>query len=251
MILRFSGCAQFEASLKGPRGCKIVMQSHEEPEFKSTHRVLVQCLGGVIVLALTVIVLLAAYPDVPPWFVRGGHIESEIERFGKVQTSFVTSTNSDETEFPYSNLSASQRDRWLYQAAIWLRPDTRSCLKVHQSDDTALDLSKFDWGSMYTESMLNVCLFRVMNSLQEPGHVVSWLRSQGFETGRLRKGTVLGKSVMGLNAGRTLHYERGPKWPTWGFTRWLTWSISHAETVGVTWSLEGRLISVDYGVTTL
>jgi hypothetical protein len=73
--------------------------------------------------------------------------------------------------------------RWSeFRSAIRSYPDVDPCLEEEQRGTAEPDLLAFDWNSIRREAAMEVCLFRVFQSLREPELIEAWVLRKGFRT---------------------------------------------------------------------
>ena len=73
--------------------------------------------------------------------------------------------------------------RWShFRRAIRTYPDVDPCLEEEQRGTAEPDLLAFDWNGIRYTAAIEVCLFRVFQSLREPDLIEAWLLQQGFRT---------------------------------------------------------------------
>lgn len=73
--------------------------------------------------------------------------------------------------------------RWSdFRRAIRTYPDVDPCLEEEQRGTAAPDLLAFDWNGIRYTAAIEVCLFRVFQSLREPELIEAWVLRQGFRT---------------------------------------------------------------------
>ena len=73
--------------------------------------------------------------------------------------------------------------RWSeFRRAIRDYPDVDPCLEEEQRGTAEPDLLAFDWNGIRRGAAMEVCLFRVFQTLREPDLIEAWLLRQGFRT---------------------------------------------------------------------
>lgn len=73
--------------------------------------------------------------------------------------------------------------RWShFRRAIRTYPDVDPCLEEEQRGTAAPDLLAFDWNGIRYTAAIEVCLFRVFQSLRDPELIEAWVLRQGFRT---------------------------------------------------------------------
>lgn len=69
-----------------------------------------------------------------------------------------------------------------YEAALTRFPSTQSCLLLTARKQNRWNLAEFDWSSMSNHHDIEVCLFRIADTLGEPEKMEEWFAVQGYET---------------------------------------------------------------------
>lgn len=98
---------------------------------------------------------------------------------------------STEKEFPFllsskrlrghkKNFSSSRYKS--YQQAIASWPDVRSCLIAAERKKEQPNILLFDWQQVHSTEEAEVCLFRVMSSLDDIDKAMKWFQAQGFDS---------------------------------------------------------------------
>ena len=68
-----------------------------------------------------------------------------------------------------------------YEHALSAFPSTESCLMESANAESRFDLIKVDWGRFQSHQDIEVCLFRIADSLGGPSEMVSWLKESEYE----------------------------------------------------------------------
>ena len=71
-------------------------------------------------------------------------------------------------------------EKWAYWNAIRKFPTLEKCL-LPEGQKT-LDVPKFNWSSMRTNTQVEVCLFHLAAKLKNPKEIMAWAEGQGFST---------------------------------------------------------------------
>lgn len=73
------------------------------------------------------------------------------------------------------------------KAALKRYPDVLSCLKSDEISKLAPDLRRVNWNSIRSDKDAEVCVFRMISSIQNPEVTKQWLAEMGFRVSRIRK----------------------------------------------------------------
>lgn len=71
--------------------------------------------------------------------------------------------------------------RWKqYSKALKEHPDTLSCLIKSERGNSIVNTLNFDWVEVDGGAEMDVCVFRVLDSIEDPILIADWFRYQGF-----------------------------------------------------------------------
>lgn len=153
-------------------------------------------------------------------------------------------------EIPFTHLSSQAQEpflflgkamdkthaRWKqYRKAIRRYPSVRECLEPSERRKEIPDIVKIDWKKLDQEEV-DVCVFRIARSLEDPELISDWLRLHGFHVGEISrmysasyKPRNPDEPVQQLQATWTLEQYRSV-WPSWvsrltGFDQVLNYSL--------------------------
>lgn len=145
------------------------------------------------------------------------------------------------------------------RAAIEEFPDVASCLKPDAIQNGVPDLDAIDWHKIRNDGDAKVCLFMIFEQLGDPESVNAWLGRMNFKpSGPFNDGGIsldqtryLGLEdsvltelrVISVTARHSLEGQY-PIFPTHGVWKYLRRFLSTAQSVGVLWLPDGRLIDV-------
>ena len=124
-------------------------------------------------------------------------------------------------------------------------PDVRSCLNGTELASKKPDLTNFNWAAMTQEPYIDVCLFRVMDSLNSPEAGQLWFESQGLNS-KIYSTKYLGKELIqttGTNFTRTTgKLYKNERW----LAKCLIPKLLYAEGMSVSWLSDGGIFNTYY-----
>jgi hypothetical protein len=92
----------------------------------------------------------------------------------------------NQKEWPYmfgGKVIDADHPRWNeYAEPIQNFPDVVDCLEEGSSGPRTTDLYRIDWSKLTSHRDVEVCLFRIFDTLSDPVLVRAWLRSMGYRT---------------------------------------------------------------------
>ena len=106
---------------------------------------------------------------------------------GDCEIAFEKVSNQVEEPFLFGGriMDSSHPQYGKYRNAIRKYPDVLTCIDKKKNGNAEPNLLDFDWKNVGRQAETEVCLFRVMTSLQLDSSVQDWLRYYGFQVGEL------------------------------------------------------------------
>lgn len=136
-----------------------------------------------------------------------------------------------------------------FRRALAKFPNVRACLMKKERDSKTPDLRNFAWSKMTRDAYIEVCLFRIMSSLNDPDLAAQWYRSQGLTGGPPRSVKSRGKN---MTITSTANYPRDTGksylaviWPL----NYLQTKLLYVEYLHSAWTDDGNLFLVYYSAT--
>jgi hypothetical protein len=98
-------------------------------------------------------------------------------------------TSQDTRPFLFSGFDMTpESPRWhQFRKPIARFDDARPCLMKEERSKPVVDLTKIDWKNLKSLPEQQVCIFRIMTTLDDPEAAAVWLKENGFLVTKLRR----------------------------------------------------------------
>ncbi len=157
---------------------------------------------------------------------------------------------------PYNHLSSEKYEPYLDRGEIpvtrtdihaarkW--PHVRSCLVGSESKKDHPDLRKINWSKLRTDSDINVCMFRIFNSLGTKERNERWFNEQGFSSSIINIHNEYVSTWSSVQGTRKSPKFGGSFIPSKGIRSLFLGSVSWSESFSASWNKSGKLISTSH-----
>jgi len=160
---------------------------------------------------------------------------------------------------PYNHLSSEETEPYMVRgktpdrkadiraAKKW--PDARSCLIRSELKQKYPDLRKINWRKMRMDTDIEVCMFRIFNSLGTPELNKHWFMKQGLSPDIVNVHNEYVQTWVSVQGTRKSPKLGGSLVPPKGIRSLVLGSISWSESFSASWDKTGKLISVSHSFT--